>query len=261
MVREHHPLVIQIPAAIFKAPFYQRPEVHGNLPVGTFQTVAAGAVGCHCCIASVAGSVPDIVALGNYGTGDGLVGIVHKTGILLVAVVGRFHAGFVAGKREKRVHVFALVVAPECGIIGFAARGVHQAAFGGDYALAGAQFGIAEFGVYNLVRSIQYQIVAQLFEKVQAGGVLGREIDGVGIYPFRLCLILFVGLHHQEKETGFARLQGGSSAVDQLYVHHVAALDALCGVTLPSVLIVGNIQFHRLVRDVFHIKQLINGLF
>ncbi len=94
--------------AVFETPFHQRPQLFGFVPLPAGQGVARSAVCDHRGIASIAGPVPDVVALGDDRTRNRPVFSIHETGEVAVCVECRSIPDVVSEHWEKRVEEIRL---------------------------------------------------------------------------------------------------------------------------------------------------------
>ena len=67
----------------------------------------------------------------------------------------------IAQIREERVDIFGLVVGPDCRIIAFPARAVHQAAFRTEDTFSSANLGLPEHFIQDRIRGVEDKIGAQ----------------------------------------------------------------------------------------------------
>ena len=206
--------------AVFETPFHQRPQLFGFVPFPAGQGVARSAVCDHRGIASIAGPVPDVVALGDDRTRNRPVFSIHETGEVAECVECRSIPDVVSEHWEKRVDVFGLIVGPNSRVVTFAARSMHVAAAGLDNAFGSPDLGKAEFRVDYRIRGLQDQFVRDCRHELPTRAEFGSDICG------RKCLSDSTspeeGIHHGR----ISGLQYADSGIEQFGPNDVAARNA-----------------------------------
>ena len=243
-VGEHHTGVVQVTAAVLQTPLDERPQLACLLTAAACHHIARRPVRNHGGIATVAGAVPDVLALGNDGAGDGVVVVVHETGEVEVGVERRGIARAVAREGEEGVDVLGLVVSPDSRVVRLAAGGVHIAAGGLEDALRGANLGKAELAVDDIVGGVEDEVVVHLTQEHLPCGELCLEVGVQRLLPYPICL------KNGAERQALARLEDERAATRKVGTDDVGARHAPLGTGGEALRIGGDIDSLRTGGDV-----------